>query len=73
MESRDSLGLEGYSLDYIIGKHRFCNVRWCIANHFFCSCVCDIDHESAKNIIINIFSADNAKITELSFGDDVFF
>ena len=28
-------------------KHRFCNVRWCIANHFLCSCVCDMDHESA--------------------------
>jgi len=27
-------------------QHRFCNVRWCIANHFLCSCVCDMDHES---------------------------
>jgi len=28
-------------------KHRFCTVRWCIDNHFLCSCVCDMDHESA--------------------------
>ena len=31
----------------IVCKRRFCNVRWCIANHFLCSCVCDMDHESA--------------------------
>ena len=24
-----------------------CNVRWCIASHFLCSCVCDMEHESA--------------------------
>ena len=23
-----------------------CNVCWCITNHFLCSCVCDMDHES---------------------------
>ena len=28
-------------------KHHFYNVRWCIANHFLCSCVCDMDHKSA--------------------------
>jgi len=33
----------------VMCKHRFCNVRWCIANHFLCSCVCDMDHESAIN------------------------
>ena len=27
-------------------KHRFCNVPWYIANHFLCSCACDMDHES---------------------------
>ena len=27
--------------------HVICNVRWCIANHFLWSCVCDMDHESA--------------------------
>ena len=29
--------------------HRFCNVRWCIANYFLWSCVCDMDHVSAIN------------------------
>jgi len=28
-------------------KHHFCNVRWCIASHFLCSCVCGMDHEFA--------------------------
>ena len=41
----------------VMCKHRLCIVRWCIANHFFRSCVCDMDHESALKysiiIIIN--------------------
>jgi len=31
----------------VMCKHRFCNVSWCIANHFLCSCVCHMDHQSA--------------------------
>ena len=33
-------------------QNRFCNVLYCVANHFLCCCVYDcicIDHESATN------------------------
>jgi len=43
--SSQTTGLAGQLLK--IKDQYECNVRWCTAKHILCSCVCDMDHESA--------------------------